>query len=213
LSLRCRLACCSCFGDAARRRRSWPNTSPWREAEENACLSAGIVRTSAFIQNHRSSLGGPSVCGAVHPFEMSAALGGRVAMKPPALLRCPMIPQVERWVGEVVVPASRYYLGSPVVELRVAASYSCRAINHQFGGTLSEHGYANALDVSAFILADGRMVTVKAGWTGGERERAFLHDVHDGGCRHFSTVLGPGYDPNHHDPIFIWISHAAARMA
>jgi len=172
---------------------------PWREDEEQACLSAGAVRATAFVQQTRSALGGPSVCGAVHPFEMSAADNGRIALRPAAVLRCPMVPQVERWLSGIVSPAAKRYFGTPVVEIRVAASYSCRAINHKIGGRLSEHGYANALDVSAFVLAGGRMVKIKDGWNGPADERAFLRTVHDGGCREFTTVLGPEADSFHHD--------------
>ncbi len=171
---------------------------PWRASEENACISAGAVRQTRFIRT-RSALGGPSYCGSERPFEMSAAAGGRVAMVPPAMLRCPMIPQVERWVTEVVDRAARFHFGQPVVEMKVAASYSCRPMNHVNGARLSEHGYANALDISVFTLASGERVTVKGGWRGTEREQAFLRDVHDGACKHFTTVLGPNYDANHHD--------------
>lgn len=171
---------------------------PWRAEEENACLASGIARQSPFLQS-RSALGGPSFCGAVRPFEMSAVDGGRVSLRPAALLRCPMIPQVERWVRETVEPAARYYFASSLNEISVAASYSCRPMNNVSGAKLSEHGYANAVDVAAFTLVNGRRITVKAGWQGDERERAFLRDVHGGGCRLFTTVLGPNYDGNHHD--------------
>ena len=171
---------------------------PWRETEESACLAAGVVRQSPFVQT-RSALGGPSYCGAARPFEMSAADQGSVSLKPPALLRCPMIPQVERWVATVVKPNAEYYFGVPVVEMKVAASYGCRPMNNQSGAKLSEHGYANALDVSAFKLADGRVVSVKAGWWGSERERLFLRAVHEGACGEFTTVLGPNADRFHHD--------------
>ena len=172
---------------------------PWRSDEEQACLTSGTVRETAWLRG-RSALGGPSVCGASRPFEMAAANGGRVAFKPAALLRCPMVPQVERWVTTFVEPAARRHLGASLAELTVAASYACRPMNHQSGGRLSEHGHANALDVSAFTLSDGRKVTVLAGWWGAdERERAFLRAVHQGGCETFSTVLGPQYDAHHRD--------------
>ena len=66
---------------------------------------AGVVRATPFVQT-RSALGGPSVCGATRPFEMSAAAAGRVQMRPAALLRCPMVPQVDRWISTAVLPAS-----------------------------------------------------------------------------------------------------------
>jgi hypothetical protein len=130
---------------------------------------------------------------------MDAAAGGRVRLKPSALLRCPMIPQVERWVRNTVEPAARNYFGARVVQISVAGSYACRAMNHKKGARLSEHGYANAIDISGFKLSNGRKITVKRGWRGKQQEMAFLRDVHRGGCREFTTVLGPNYDKNHHD--------------
>jgi hypothetical protein len=96
-------------------------------------------------------------------------------------------------------PAARYYLGSELVEVSIAGSYSCRPMNHVSGAKLSEHGYANALDVSGFTLADGRKITVKGGWRGSESEQAYLRAVHRGACRWFTTVLGPNHDRAHHD--------------
>ncbi|MGD9784739.1 MAG: extensin family protein [Hyphomicrobiaceae bacterium] len=171
---------------------------PWRAVDERQCLASGTVRQSRFIHT-RASLGGPSACGAEQPFEMSAALGGRISLRPAAVLRCPMIPAVDRWVAGVVVPAARTHFGAEVVELKVAASYGCRPINHQWGAKLSEHGLANAIDISEFRFADGRVVSVKSGWWGGQGERAFLRDVHRGACDTFSTVLGPLADRHHRD--------------
>lgn len=172
---------------------------PWRADEEKACLNSGAIRETPFVQV-RSALGAPSeYCGASRPFEMSAAAQGRVSMKPTALLRCPMVPAVERWVQTVVEPAARRYLGTELAELTVAGSYSCRPINHVSGGRLSEHGHANALDISQFRLLDGRVVTVKCGWHGDARERNFLRAVHHGACQEFTTVLGPEHDALHHD--------------
>jgi hypothetical protein len=147
----------------------------------------------------RDSLGGPSFCGALHPFTVAAAAQGLVQLRPAALVRCPMVPAIDRWVERVVVPASHNYFGSQVVELRLAASYACRPMNNVDGANLSEHGYANAVDVSGFVLADGRVVDVKSGWWGALAERNFLREVHRGACGLFTTVLGPAYDLNHRD--------------
>jgi hypothetical protein len=171
---------------------------PWRAEDERACLQAQVARSNPFAAQ-RSALGGPSVCGAIAPFLVSAANQGRVKLQPAATLRCPMVPAVDHWVRTVVEPAATRHFGQPVVELRVAASYACRPMNHQSGGRLSEHGFANALDVSAFHLADGRVVTVKAGWNGDSDERQFLRAVNEGACQTFTTVLGPKADAFHRD--------------
>lgn len=171
---------------------------PWRADEEAQCLASGRVRNTPFLVP-RASLGGPGQCGAQQPFEMSAADNGRIAMRPTALLRCPMIPAVEHWVQTHVATAARRHFGIPVVEMKVAASYGCRPMNGISGAKLSEHGHANALDISVFILADGRQVSVRQGWYGDPRERAFLRDVHQGACNTFTTVLGPNADSFHRD--------------
>ena len=172
---------------------------PWRAEEEESCLASGVVRETASIHVHPAALGGPSACGAERPFEMAAADSGRVLIKPVALLRCPMIPQVDHWVVSVVQPAAHHIYGMPLVEISIAGSYSCRPMNNVAGGMLSEHGHANAIDVAAFIFADGSRVSVKGGWHAGGRERAFLQAVHDGACGQFTTVLSPDYDANHRD--------------
>jgi hypothetical protein len=171
---------------------------PWREDDERMCLASGVVRESAFV-TPRAALGGPSVCGAIKPFAVTAAAQGWVQLRPMALLRCPMVPAVDRWVERVVMPAAQRHLGTQVVELKVAASYSCRPMNHVDGARLSEHGHANAVDIAAFVMADGRVVDVKTGWWGALAERNFLRAVHGGACDVFSTVLGPAYDINHRD--------------
>ena len=171
---------------------------PWRPVEEDQCLAQGYARKSPYIVE-RAALGGPGHCGAAHPFEMSAALGGRVQLKPAALLNCPMIPSVDIWVDKVVLPAARRHYGLPVVEVKVLASYGCRPMNNVSGAKLSEHGHANALDIGGFRLADGRWVLVKSGWYGDTRERAFLRDVHQASCTIFTTVLGPNFNAAHKD--------------
>ena len=120
-------------------------------------------------------------------------------MRPAALLRCEMIPAIDRWVANVVQSSARRSFGLAVVELKVAASYGCRPINHVRGAKLSEHGHGNAIDIAGFKLADGRWIMVKSGWYGDGRSRAFLRELHAGACNTFMTVLGPNYDRNHRD--------------
>ncbi|MGE0629961.1 MAG: extensin family protein [Hyphomicrobiaceae bacterium] len=172
---------------------------PWRQDEERACLGSGWVREQPWLVA-RASLGASSdFCGALRPFQMSAALGGRVALKPPALVRCNMVPAIERWAYYVAEPAARRIYGASLAEVKVIASYSCRPMNGIAGSKLSEHGHANAIDVAGFKLTDGRFISVKSGWFGDERDRAFLRQVHQGACSEFKTVLGPDANRFHRD--------------
>lgn len=171
---------------------------PWRAEDERACLASGLVSEGPFL-TARSSLGGPNVCGALKPFAMSAAARGQVQLRPAALLRCPMVPAVDYWIQHVVQPAARRHLRADLVELKISGSYSCRPVNHVFGGRLSEHGHANAVDVAGFVFNTGDSVSVRTGWHGAWAHRNFLREVHAGACRVFTTVLGPNYDRMHHD--------------
>ena len=104
-------------------------------------------------------------CGAEAPFAV-AALGGRfpVAFDRKATTNCVMTSQLYRYFGEVVQPLAQDILGQTVTDIRVAASYSCRPRNNKRGAKLSEHGRANAIDISAFVLSDGSVLTVEDDW-------------------------------------------------
>ncbi len=161
-------------------------------------MTSGLVTRNPFV-TPISALGGPEVCGAIQPFKMRAADYGRVELRPAAVLRCPMVNSVDEWVRTAIAPLAVRYLGSPVTRIQVAASYSCRTRNGIPGAKLSEHGLANALDISSFLLADGRKITIRRGWRGNSQERSFLRAVHSSACKRFTTVLGPEADKYHFD--------------
>jgi len=169
--------------------------------DEQSCIAAGYVRKTRFIR--RADPVGHGACALESPFIVTAAVSGRVRLSPGATLRCQMIPSLDRWVAEVLQPAARAHLGSQVVGLKVAASYSCRSRNSIPGARLSEHGRGNAIDISEFELADGRRISVKSGWRGPHAAARFLRYVHRGACEHFSTVLGPNADSYHHDHLHL----------
>lgn len=138
---------------------------------------------------------GCSAVGAVQLLDIGTPVTNLGAMT------CTLAHAFEQWVREAVQPAARERLGSRVVRIESFGTYSCRPVNGQAGARLSEHGRANAVDIGAFILADGRRVTLLDGWSGpDENVRRFLRDVHDAGCRRFPVGLGPdanSYHRNH----------------
>jgi hypothetical protein len=143
-------------------------------------------------------LGGKGSCGLDHPFKAAAVSRDSVGMEPPATLSCPMMEGLDRWMANSVQPAAQTYFGTRVVAIRQIASYGCRTRDSKRGARLSEHAFANALDVAGFRLADGRNLTIGGGWWGGPpQQRAFLQTIFAGACREFYTVLGPGYNRAH----------------
>jgi hypothetical protein len=174
---------------------------PWRAQAEEACLSQRLVQPSAYMALS-SKIDGPGVCGIDHPFKVSAFNNGSVGLKSKVTLACPIIPRIDAWLDEIVKPASMMYFGVSLVDVK-AGSYSCRPRNNQRGAKFSEHAYGNALDVMAFVLADGREVSVVKGWKGDPTEQEFLREAFVGACRYFTTVLGPGSDAFHYDHLHI----------
>ncbi|MGQ0685981.1 extensin family protein [Bradyrhizobium sp.] len=124
---------------------------------------------------------------------------GPVSVKPAATLACPIVSTLDRWFAESVQPAAQRWFGTRVVEIKQISAYSCRGMNGNPHAHISEHAFGNALDISAFTLADGRRVTVKEGWRGLPEEQGFLRDVQGGACQLFNTVLAPGSNPQHAD--------------
>jgi hypothetical protein len=144
---------------------------------------------------------GPGECGAADAVWLESVTlpdDAKVALSPPATLRCTMAEQMALWLREDVGPATAS-LGAQMRVLEDYDSYECRGQNRVRGATLSEHGRANALDLRGFKLANGKTVeltdvNVDKGW----RERLRVS-----ACARFHTVLGPGSDGNHETHIHV----------
>ena len=88
----------------------------------------------------------------------------KVTVNPPATINCPMVAKLAAWLETKVRPAAEKELGSRIVALANATSYACRKRNNASAGPLSEHAFANALDVAEFQLEDGRTIVVAKHW-------------------------------------------------
>lgn len=105
-----------------------------------------------------------------------------------------------RWLEYRLQPVAQQILGSPVATLEHLGTNSCRRIGGGETGSWSEHATGNAIDIAAFVLADGRRISVLKDWSGSDPDkRAFLRAAHDAACRDFGTVLGPEYNAAHRD--------------
>jgi hypothetical protein len=196
-------------------------------------------------------------CGAPAPVLLKS-IGDvdKVSFDPPLVLDCAMVVGLDRWLKDSVQPTAREALSSPVSKI-IGSSYACRNVYNQSDGHLSQHAFANAIDVPMFVLADGRRIDLTHGWGPTQRdliaaakakkdspgptgsraqpkantkgattdvvkvstgqasnsataaspipasaddsaaEAKFLRLAHDGGCKIFSTVLGPEANDAH----------------
>lgn len=116
-------------------------------------------------------------------------------------MTCEVAARFTAWVRYGVVPAARLYFGSEVVKVDTFGTYACRDIvgNPSMAGKRSEHAHANAIDIAAFTLADGRRISVEQNWNGGGTEAQFLRRVRESACKRFKTVLSPDYNAAHYN--------------
>lgn len=126
-------------------------------------------------------------CGVEDPVAVTSVAGVRLSQT--ATVDCSIAKALNSWVDEVAQPA----FDGKLVELRVAAHYICRSRNNVRGARISEHGKGRAVDVSAFVLSNGKVLTVS------DNYNKLLRRIYKAACPYFKTTLGPGSDGYHED--------------
>ena len=135
-----------------------------------------------------------------------------IALRPSSVgMSCPVAAALALWEWHVVQPAAARHFGTRVASIDHLGSYSCRRVNNSAEGRWSEHATANAIDIAAFRLADGRRISILEDWNGSPEEAAFLREVRDGACRLFATVLSPEYNEAHRDHLHFDQARRGAR--
>jgi hypothetical protein len=163
-----------------------------------ALLTGAGVRFTALPPRHEGQ------CGYDDAVRFTSGGARRIALSPAGLgVACPVAAALAAWEWHVVQPAAERRFGQSVARIEHFGSYSCRRLYGRDAGAWSEHSTADALDVAGFVLADGRRVTVARDWRGPEADAAFLHEVRDGACRLFATVLSPDYNAAHRDHLHL----------
>jgi hypothetical protein len=170
--------------------------------EEIAPLSACRLRLMTLaVATSLPPLVGTGECGIDDVVQLEAVLlpdKTRVAVTPPATLRCSFAEAIVHWVREDVAPTVRA-LGAPLKSLDNYASYDCRGRNRVIGAKMSEHGKGNALDMRSFRLADGKLV----GLTDPLVAKDLREQLRKAACGRFATVLGPGSDGYHENHVHV----------
>lgn len=115
-------------------------------------------------------------------------------------MQCPLAVGIYIWM-DALDKAAEEHLGVGVSKVQHYGAYSCRSI----AGTNrpSEHSYANAFDISAFTLDDGRVVSVLKDWNGSPERRKFLRAARRQACKIFRVTLSPDYNAAHADHFHI----------
>lgn len=144
-------------------------------AQPNSCDGLDVVRMSAVNIDHR-----------------------RVTLTPPVLARCSMATALATWMRDDVARLVQG-VGAELKGFDNYESFECRGRNRIAGAKTSEHGRANALDIRAVLLGDGRRLEL----TDPEVSKPFRESMRASACERFTTVLGPGSDGYHESHIHV----------
>ncbi len=157
----------------------------------------------------RPTIVGPGFCGGHDMVRISAIRvgdGSKVAISPPADLRCPMAQAVADFVRETIVPS---FAPVRVTTVENFDAYSCRGRNRILGAKISEHGKGNAIDIRAFRLAGGASVAP----TDPKASRDLRERLKQEACARFKTVLGPGSDGFHEGHVHLDLAERRRGMS
>ena len=144
---------------------------------------------------------GANGCGIDDPVRLSAVMTKdkvRVAITPPATLRCTMAEAVATWIREEVAPIVAT-LGAPLGGIGNFDSYDCRGRNRIAGAMISEHGKGNAIDIRAVTLANGKSHEL----TDIAVAKPMREKLKASACARFTTVLGPASDGFHENHVHV----------
>jgi len=176
---------------------------------EGDLARAGVKHRAASLPVHTEHRG-KLVCGA--PEVVTYVRGpGDITYEPTPLLTCSMALALASFERILQEEAARTF-HSPVVRIEQLGTYSCREIA-AYPGWVSEHSYANAIDLSRFILKNGTTIDVQRDFDKGEGPPArpggaFLRAVSQRGNDEdvFSHVLTPFFNAAHRNHFHLDLS-------
>ncbi|MFH7909073.1 extensin-like domain-containing protein [Enterobacter cloacae] len=121
---------------------------------------------------------------------------GPVSLNSSFLASCPLALSSALFVSQQARPLTRTWTGSDLVRIEHLGSYACRNIYHRPDARRSEHATAEALDISAFRLANGERVTILHGWRS-TKTQPWLQALLTASCGYYGNGLGPEYNAAH----------------
>lgn len=166
-----------------------PTRKEKRKKKREAASMEGAVCGVPAIKGQEIAPIGSNIGGCGVPDAVAVTSVAGVRLSQTATVDCSVAKALNSWVEDVAQPA----FDGKLFELRIAAHYICRSRNNVKGAKVSEHGKGRAIDIAAFILTDGKVLTVS------ENYKKLLKRIYKAACPYFKTTLGPGSDGYHED--------------
>jgi hypothetical protein len=138
----------------------------WSDADVKAAMTqcgqllAGLDAQFTYQGQVRSG-----ACGTPVPIELSGfGKGVGVTISPPVVVNCATAAAMHKWLKQQVQPLAKGHLGTSIVQVNTMSSYACRNRYGARQAPLSQHAFANAIDVRSFVTAKGQLIDVELHW-------------------------------------------------
>ena len=165
------------------------STSAMDESDHAHCVSELALKKVVFEQPKEATREGCRLSAPVTLILVATQFGDISLPAKPSML-CSFGLKFTDWVRDVAAPLTLAYTGQKLAEIETGPGFACTARYDKPGALPSEHAKGDAIDVVSFVLADKRRVTVKD-------PDPLVGALRMTACGYFTTVLGPGADPEH----------------
>ena len=181
-------------------------TSAWTclPGEYEGCLQMLIARDVPFtlpgLTNY-DSVSGVGVCEVFQPVRVGPVING-VTFRPSDFDNAPAALYVNCEAALALYDAAEIAKGYGVTDIIHYGTYNCRVISGT--DSLSEHSFANAIDIAGVELDTGEQYTILDDWEdgdptpvtdGGQLLYDFAHEMHD--LKVWNIILTPEYNAAH----------------
>ncbi|SAL60056.1 hypothetical protein AWB71_03343 [Caballeronia peredens] len=166
----------------------------WRTLHDAQLCDAALARSGLV---YRAMADSTSAAGCELKDVARVTRSGDTGFSAPFLATCPLALGMAYFEHQYLQPAALETYGERVARIEHVGSYACRNVNHQQNAALSQHASANAIDLTGFVLDDGKRITLARWDDASSPDARFLRRVHEGACRSFDTTLGPDYNALH----------------
>ncbi len=178
-----------------------PMPAPLAEHPEDPATCDSLLASGTVEARRVAPIMGPNGCGIAAPLSLDAVILAdkrRIPIEPHPVLRCDFATEAAGWIAGDLIPSLEAKAGR-VVRLAGVGGYECRKRNRQSGGQLSEHARGNAIDLTSAQFADGHVFLLASR----ANDLDLASHLRASACRRFSTVLGPGADPEHESHVHL----------
>jgi hypothetical protein len=133
-------------------------------------------------------------CFVEHAIRVSSV--NNIVLSSSPILTCRMATELAKFASGKLQTIALKSFGSPIKSMSHIGTYNCRSMR-QYPGIVSQHGFANAIDISGFTLATGRHINIAKQWNNNTQDAKFLKEVAAAACDGFRVAVSPDADANH----------------